>query len=181
MKVRKPLIRSLLLALSGGLSETAGANPPAPSNQTPSQTLFPAGEQPSFKGPAAYFTGDAQVQMLFPANETAAYSGASVHFQAGARTAWHTHPAGQHIVVTEGVALTGTRDGRVIRFHPGDAVWCPAGVDHWHGATQQQAMTHLVITGSNDGQNVVWKEQVSDEIYLDSQRSPAATRDQEHR
>ncbi len=129
------------------------------------QTLYPAGSQPSFPGPEAYFSGEVQVDLLFPANETAAYSGAYVTFQPGVRTAWHQHPAGQHIVVTEGVALTGTRDGKIVECQPGDALWCPADIDHWHGATPHGAMTHLVITGSKEGENVVWKEPVSDADY----------------
>ncbi len=129
------------------------------------QTLYPSGSQQSFQGPEEYFTGEVQVDMLFPANDTAHYSGAYVTFQPGARTAWHLHPAGQHIVVTSGVALTGTRDGKIIEFQEGDALWCPADIDHWHGASPHSAMTHLVITGSKDGVNVVWKEKVSDAEY----------------
>lgn len=130
------------------------------------QTLYPSGSQQSFQGPEEYFTGEVQVDMLFPANDTASYSGAYVTFQPGARTAWHLHPAGQHIIVTSGVALTGTRDGKIIEFQEGDALWCPADIDHWHGATPHTAMTHLVITGSKDGENVIWKEKVSDAEYL---------------
>lgn len=133
------------------------------------QTLYAADSQQSFQGPEEYFTGEVQVDMLFPANETAHYSGAYVTFQPGARTAWHLHPAGQHMIVTSGVALTGTRDGKVIRFEEGETVWCPAGIDHWHGATPHGAMTHLVITGSKDGENVVWKEKVSDADYAKGQ------------
>ncbi|MGD8588425.1 MAG: carboxymuconolactone decarboxylase family protein [Chromatiales bacterium] len=103
--------------------------------------------------------------MLFPGNESAHYSGAYVTFQPGARTAWHLHPAGQHMIVTNGVALTGTRDGRIIEFEEAETVWCPPDIDHWHGATPQAPMTHLVITGSKDDENVIWKEKVSDEQY----------------
>lgn len=130
-----------------------------------SQVLYREGSQKSFKGPAAYFTGDVRGVMLFPANDTARYSGAYVTFQPGARTAWHMHPAGQHMIVTSGVALTGTRDGKVIAFKEGETVWCPAGIDHWHGATPDAPMTHLVITAAKDGKNVVWKEKVTDEQY----------------
>jgi quercetin dioxygenase-like cupin family protein len=130
------------------------------------QVAYPQGSQKSFKGPAEYFTGDVTVDMLFPANETAQYSGAYVTFQPGARTNWHWHPAGQHMIVTDGVALTGTRDGKVIEFHKGETVWCPVGVDHWHGATPDAPMTHLVITGAKDGKAVVWKEKVTDEQYM---------------
>ena len=113
-----------------------------------------------------YFTGDVQVDMLFPGNGTVQYSGAYVTFAPGARTAWHMHPAGQHMIVTNGTALTGTRNGTIIKFTEGETVWCPPDVDHWHGAKPDAAMTHLVITGSKDGENVIWKEKVSDAEYL---------------
>ncbi|MBO1923764.1 carboxymuconolactone decarboxylase family protein [Thiomicrorhabdus sp. 6S3-12] len=138
------------------------------------QIHYPLNSQASFVGPAELFTGDVKVDMLFPANDTAHYSGAYVTFQPGARTAWHQHPAGQHMVVTEGTALTGTRDGRIIEFHKGETVWCPKDLDHWHGATPDKSMTHLVITGSLNGENVVWKEKVSDEAYF-AGRQPQTT------
>ena len=131
-----------------------------------SQIIYKAGSQKSFKGSEEWFTGDVQVVPLFPSNETAHYSGAYVTFQAGARSVWHLHPAGQHIIVTSGVGLTGTRDGKIIEFKAGDTVWCPPDIDHWHGATPRSAMTHLVITGFLDGKNVIWKEKVTDEHYL---------------
>ena len=102
----------LLTLFSGVFSQGGGFAADAPA----SQTLYPAGSQQSFKGPEAYFTGEVQVDLLFPGNDIAHYSGAYVTFQPGARTAWHLHPAGQHMVVTSGVALTGTRDGKVIEF-----------------------------------------------------------------
>ncbi|MEC8081988.1 MAG: carboxymuconolactone decarboxylase family protein [Pseudomonadota bacterium] len=129
------------------------------------QEIYPAGSQPAFSGPEALFDGQVDVQVVFPEREGVPYSGAYVTFQAGARTAWHDHPAGQHMIVTQGTALTGTRDGQVIQFHEGEAVWCPDGVDHWHGATPDAAMTHFVVTASQDGQNVNWKDKVSDEVY----------------
>ena len=129
------------------------------------QTIYRTGSQKSFKGPEEWFTGDVQVRMLFPANETAHFSGASVTFQPRARTAWHLHPAGQHMIVTAGVGLTGTRDGKIVTINAGDALWCPPDIDHWHGATPDSAMTHLVITGDLQGKNVIWKEKVTDEQY----------------
>jgi len=150
-----------LLALLSSTCTQAGVAADAPAGQT----LYPAGSQQSFKGPEAYFTGEVRVDLLFPGNETAHYSGAYVTFQPGARTAWHLHPAGQHMIVTSGIALTGTRDGNIIEFKPGETVWCPPNLDHWHGATPEAPMTHLVITGSLDDQNVVWKEKVSDAEY----------------
>jgi quercetin dioxygenase-like cupin family protein len=130
------------------------------------QVVYRQGTQKSFAGPPEYFTGDVKVDMLFPPNDTAHFSGAYVTFQPGARTNWHWHPAGQHMIVTHGVALTGTRDGKVIEFREGETVWCPVGVDHWHGATPDAPMTHLVISGSKDGKAVVWKEKVTDEQYM---------------
>lgn len=130
------------------------------------QEVYPAGSQKTFKGAEDLFTGEVQVDMLFPANDTAHYSGAYVTFQPGARTAWHLHPAGQHMIVTAGVGLTGTRDGKIVQIQTGDAVWCPPDIDHWHGATPDSPMTHLVLTGTLDGKNVVWKEKVTDQQYL---------------
>ena len=85
------------------------------------------------------------------------------------------HPAGQHMIVTHGVALTGTRDGNIIEFEEGETVWCPPDIDHWHGATPEAPMTRLVITGSKDDENVVWKEQVTDEQYYGNRRSKHKT------
>jgi len=130
------------------------------------QMHYPAGSQPSMKGSEAYFTGEVQIDMLFPGNEDAHYSGGKVTFQPGARTAWHLHPAGQHLIVTSGVGLTGTRDGKIIEFKAGDCIWCPPDIDHWHGATPHSAMSHVALTGILDGENVVWKEKVTDEEYL---------------
>ncbi|WP_027178465.1 (R)-mandelonitrile lyase [Maridesulfovibrio bastinii] len=135
--------------------------------ETKSQVLYAKGTQKSFKGPEKYFTGDVQVDMLFPANSETSFSGAYVTFQPGARTAWHWHPAGQHMIVTKGVALTGTRDGKIYKFTEGETVWCPSNVDHWHGATLDGPMTHLVISGVKDGKAVFWKEKVTDAQYLE--------------
>lgn len=126
------------------------------------QVHYTKESQQSFKGPEKYFTGDVKVDMLFPSNDTAQYSGAYVTFQPGARTAWHFHPAGQHMLIVAGTGLTGTRDGKIIEFQQGETVWCPPGVDHWHGASGDKPMTHLVVTGSKDGKNVIWKEKVTD-------------------
>ena len=147
-----------------------------------SQEFYQAGSQQSFKGPEEWFTGDVQVDMLFPPNDTAHYSGAYVTFQPGARTAWHLHKAGQHMIVTSGVALTGTRDGEIIRFEAGDAVWCPPDIDHWHGATPDAPMTHLVLTGGapDSKGGVVWKEKVSDEEYLGKASSDEDASEEAH-
>ncbi|TYL46553.1 cupin domain-containing protein [Marinomonas sp. IMCC 4694] len=129
------------------------------------QQVYRTGDLQAFEALDTFFTGKVNVKMVFPENGVANYSAAYVTFQPMARTAWHTHPAGQHIIVTQGVAMTGTRDGKVIHFHEGESVWCPPGIDHWHGATSDAVMTHLVITASKDGVNVIWKEKVTDEQY----------------
>ncbi|WP_221798616.1 (R)-mandelonitrile lyase [Oceanobacter mangrovi] len=129
------------------------------------QLVYSAGSQPSFSGPQTLFTGQVDVQVVFPGDQKP-FSGAYVTFQPSARTAWHSHPAGQHMVVTKGTAITATRAGQVVEFHEGEAVWCPEDIDHWHGATPHSAMTHFVITGSNEkGENVTWKDKVTDAQY----------------
>ena len=165
MKSSKPFFRTMFLAMTSFFTGSVIAE----EVRQAGQTFYPAGSQQSFKGPEAYFTGEVKVEIAFPANDTIPYSGAYVTFQPGARTAWHLHPAGQHMVVTSGVALTGTRDGKVIEFKEGETVWCPPDLDHWHGATRHGPMTHFVVTNSRDGKNVVWKEKVSDAEYDASQ------------
>ena len=147
------------------ISSIVHAQLPSDTQDEQSQRVYRGDVQKSFEGPEEWFTGSVKVDIVFPENETAHYSGAYVTFQPGARTAWHLHPAGQHMIVTSGTALTGTRDGTIIEFKEGEAVWCPPNMDHWHGATSDAPMTHLVITGSKDGQNVIWKEKVTDEQY----------------
>lgn len=156
----KVLIRAALLTVAVWASITTVMAADAETQQ-----LYSDGSQQSFSGPEKYFTGDVRVDIIFPGNETAHYSGAYVTFQPGARTAWHSHPAGQHMIITSGTALTGTRDGTIIEAHENDVVWCPPNIDHWHGATPDMAMTHLVITGSLNEENVIWKEKVSDAVY----------------
>lgn len=159
--LKRPSFTLLSLAFAGAFTAQALASDPAATT-----TTYPAGSQASVKGPEQFFTRDARIDPLFPSNETAHYSGAYVTFEPGARSAWHRHPAGQHIIVTSGVGLTGTADGKIDEIKAGDVIWCPPGVDHWHGAAPTTAMTHLVITGSKDGKNVIWKDKVTDEQYL---------------
>jgi quercetin dioxygenase-like cupin family protein len=130
-----------------------------------SQTISRAGSQPSVKGPAEYFTGNVRVDPLFPANDSAAFSGAYVTFEPGARSAWHIHPKGQHLLVTAGVGRTGEWEGRVDEIKAGDVIWCPPRVKHWHGASPTTAMTHIAITGTLNGKNVEWLEKVTDKQY----------------
>lgn len=142
----------------------ATAAPAATASASP-QKVIRAGEQASIVGSAENFNGRVRVDPLFAANEDIKAAGAYVTFEPGARSAWHTHPAGQRLVVVSGVGLT-QEWGKPPQFiRPGDVVWCPPGVKHWHGATPTNAMTHLAVTGSIDGKSVTWMEKVSDEQY----------------
>jgi quercetin dioxygenase-like cupin family protein len=129
------------------------------------QQITRAGEQPSSAGPAELFTGRVRVDPVWPADKNINASGGLVTFEPGARSAWHTHPAGQRLVVTSGVGLTQEWGKAVQVIRPGDVVWCPPGIKHWHGAAPGTAMTHLAVTGTVDGKNVTWMEKVSDEQY----------------
>jgi quercetin dioxygenase-like cupin family protein len=123
------------------------------------------GSQPSGKGPADYFTGTVRIDPLFEAAAPARVAGASVTFEPGARTAWHTHPLGQTLVVTAGSGRTQRWGGPIETIQPGDVVWIPPGEKHWHGASATTAMTHLAVQERLDGKAVEWLEQVSDEQY----------------
>jgi quercetin dioxygenase-like cupin family protein len=124
-----------------------------------------AGSNPSGKGPAEYFTGTVRIDPLFDAEAPARVAGASVTFEPGARTAWHTHPLGQTIIVTSGLGWAQREGGAVEEIRPGDVVWFPPGQKHWHGATPTTAMTHIAIQEKLDGKTVEWLEQVSAEQY----------------
>lgn len=147
-----------LLAWPAGTALAAGGD-------AESQAIAKAGAQPSAPGPAAYFTGSVRVDPLFAAKDAAPVSGAYVTFEPGARTAWHVHPAGQHLVVTAGVGRTQEWGGPIVEVRPGDVIWCPPGIKHWHGASPTTAMTHMAITGTAGGKNAEWLEKVSDEQY----------------
>ncbi|MCK0154827.1 cupin domain-containing protein [Alcanivorax sp. S6407] len=130
------------------------------------QQIRHAGSQASVAGPEKLFSGAARIDPLFPGTDQINASGAYVTFEPGARSAWHTHPKGQHIIVTHGVGLTQEWGKPIEQIKPGDVVWCPPGVKHWHGAAPNTAMTHLVVTGQDEeGNNVTWMEKVSDEQY----------------
>jgi quercetin dioxygenase-like cupin family protein len=125
------------------------------------------GSQASYPGPADWFTGTVRVDPLFQANEAARASGGSVTFEPGARTAWHTHPRGQTLVVTAGRGHVQLWGGPIREIKPGDVVWIAPGEKHWHGAASMTSMTHIAIQEQEDGKVVDWLEQVSDEQYLD--------------
>jgi quercetin dioxygenase-like cupin family protein len=142
---------------------SAAHSQPDPAAQL--QQITRAGSQPSAAGPTEFFTGRVRVDPVWPADNDINASGGMVTFEPGSRSAWHTHPAGQRLVVLSGVGLTQEWGKRVQEIRPGDSVWCPPGVKHWHGAAPTTAMSHLAITGTVGGRNVHWMEKVSDEQY----------------
>ena len=127
--------------------------------------IKPNGTQPSAKGPEANFSGAVRVDPLFQAPAPARGLGAYVTFEPCARTAWHTHPLGQTLIVTSGCGLVQSWGGPVRKIRPGDVVWCPPGEKHWHGAMPDTAMTHIAIQEELDGKVVDWMEKVTDEQY----------------
>jgi quercetin dioxygenase-like cupin family protein len=124
-----------------------------------------AGSQPSVKGSADWFTGTVRIDPLFQAPVPARAGGAAVTFEPGARTAWHTHPLGQTLIVTAGVGRVQRWGGPVEEIRPGDIVWFSPGEKHWHGAAPKMAMTHIAVQEQLDGKAVEWLEHVSDEQY----------------
>lgn len=171
-----PLIAatSILLLLvapaSAPAQQTGGdadaAPPPASTaRDTPSVKIARSGSRPSSTGPAENFTGSVRVEPLFAATESSRAAGASVSFEPGARSAWHTHPRGQVLLVTAGVGRVQQWGGPVEEIRQGDVVWTPPGVKHWHGAAPDSPMTHTAIQEHLDGKVVEWLEKVSDEQY----------------
>jgi quercetin dioxygenase-like cupin family protein len=163
-----------MLAACSGLAVLAVDKPAAAQTRTQVAPTTPRngtmeikriGSQPSGKGPADYFTGTVRIDPLFQTPEPARAAGASVTFEPGARTAWHTHPLGQTLIVTAGVGWVQRWGGPVEEIRPGDVVWFPPGDKHWHGATPMTAMTHIAIQERLDGKVVDWMEHVSDEQY----------------
>lgn len=123
------------------------------------------GTQPSGKGPADWFTGAVRIDPLFDRADPARVAGASVTFEPGARTAWHTHPLGQTLIVTAGSGWVQQWNGTREPIRPGDVVWIPPGEKHWHGASATTAMTHIAIQEKLNGKAVEWMEHVTDEQY----------------
>ena len=125
-----------------------------------------SGSRPSSAGPAEWFSGRVRIDPLFPVQAPARAAGNTVTFEPGARTAWHTHPLGQTLIVTAGAGRVQREGGPVQEIHPGDVVWFEPGEKHWHGAAPETAMTHIAIQESLEGKAVEWLEHVSDEQYL---------------
>jgi quercetin dioxygenase-like cupin family protein len=151
------LIPALILMLAHATSASVSAQTISVSKN---------GLRPSQKGPAEYFTGSVRIDPLFDAQDPARASSAWVTFEPGARTAWHTHPAGQRLVVTAGFGWVQQWGGRTQEIRPGDVVWIPPGVKHWHGATPTTAMAHIAIQEAVEGKVVDWMEEVTDQQYL---------------
>ena len=167
------ITRRHILAVTGGLAAlaAAGAGPggaqelTVPTRRKGTMEIKRNGSQPSGKGPGDYFTGQVRVDPLFQAPDPARARGASVTFEPGARTAWHTHPLGQTLIVTSGFGWAQAWGAPVEEIRPGDVVWFPPGEKHWHGGTPTTAMTHIAIQEVLDGKAVDWMEQVSEEQY----------------
>lgn len=160
----RSLIKLALCTTALPLTVALAAEPPVDTSVA-AQQILRAGDLPSTVGPTEFFTGRVRVEPVWPADRNINASGGLVTFEPGARSAWHTHPAGQRLVVTAGVGLTQEWGKPVQVIRPGDVVWCPPGVKHWHGAAPTTAMTHLAVTGMVEGKNVTWMEKVTDEQY----------------
>jgi quercetin dioxygenase-like cupin family protein len=138
--------------------------------------IMRAGTKPSVKGRADWFTGTVRIDPLFDANAPARATGGAVTFEPGARTAWHTHPLGQTLIVVFGRGLVQREGGSIEEIRPGDVVWFSPGEKHWHGASTDTAMQHIAIQESLDGKAVEWLEHVSDEQYAKYRGNAAARR-----
>ncbi len=163
--------RRRFFRLAGGTLLAWAATAPAPATAPPTRTrgsnveIIRNGLRPSSKGPAEWFTGTVRIDPLFEAPAPARAAGASVTFEPGARTAWHTHPLGQTLIVTSGLGWVQREGGPVEEVRPGDVVWFPPGEKHWHGATPTTAMSHIAVQEKLNGSPVEWMEKVSDEQY----------------
>lgn len=127
--------------------------------------IIRSGSQPSAQGPEQWFTGRVRIDSPFQATEPARVGGATVTFEPGARTAWHTHPLGQTLIITQGRGWLQKWGEEIVELNQGDIVWIPPEVKHWHGATPETAMTHIAIAEAQDGSPVEWMEKVSDSQY----------------
>jgi quercetin dioxygenase-like cupin family protein len=165
MKIASLRMAACALALPTAMPVALAADSTSTGTVVSAQTIARAGSQPSVAGPADFFTGRARIDPAWDANKDINTSGGLVTFEPGARSAWHTHPAGQYLMVTAGVGRTQEEGKPIQELRPGDVVWCPPGVKHWHGASPTTAMTHLAVTGTVDGKNVTWMEKVSDAHY----------------
>lgn len=154
-----------IAVLTGSASARSQAGRLPPKRPESVMEIKRAGSQPSGKGPAEWFTGTVRIDPLFKAPAPARSAGAGVTFEPGARTAWHTHPLGQTLIVVSGCGRAQRWGGPVEEIRPGDVVWFPPGEKHWHGAAPTTALTHIAIQEELDGKVVDWLEHVTDEQY----------------
>jgi quercetin dioxygenase-like cupin family protein len=167
------LSRRCLLGASGGMALLIGSCPAIAqrllvtnlTEERETMDIKRNGSRPSGTGSEAYFTGTVRVDPLFQVGDPARVSGGHVTFEPGARSAWHTHPLGQTLIVTSGLGWSQCEGGPIEEIRPGDVIWFPAGVKHWHGAAATTAVTHIAVTEFLNGKNVDWMEKVSDEQY----------------
>ncbi len=152
-------------ASQAGAPTAAGAPRTAPAGGPKQMRITRAGTQPSQKGPGDWFTGTVRIDPLFQADAPGRVAGAQVTFEPSARSAWHSHPLGQVLIVTSGVGRVQQWGGPVEEIRPGDVVWTPPNVKHWHGASPTIAMTHIAIQEALDGKVVEWLDKVTDEQY----------------
>ncbi len=163
--------RGIMVAAAAGLAAFAarrvGAEPSIAKQRSEEMDIDikRSGSRPSTKGSAEWFTGAVRVDPLFQAPDPARVGGAHVTFEPGARTAWHTHPLGQTLIITFGFGWVQKDGGPIEEVRPGDVVWFPPGLKHWHGASPTTAMSHIAIQESLNGSPVTWMEKVSDEQY----------------
>jgi quercetin dioxygenase-like cupin family protein len=161
MKLLAATIMSLFL-LPSAFAQT---NLPGGAPGSEAISIMRSGSQPSAKGSVEYFTGVVRIDSRFQRSDPARVGGGIVTFEPGARTAWHTHPLGQTLIITAGVGLVQQWGGPIQEMKQGDVVWIPPGVKHWHGATATTGMTHIAIAEQLDGKGAHWMEKVSDEQY----------------
>jgi quercetin dioxygenase-like cupin family protein len=146
-------------------SSGSGGHPAVSNEDSQTITITRSDSRPSSKGSAQYFTGAVRIDPLFQAKDPSHTSGAYVTFGPGARSAWHTHPLGQTLIVTAGTGWVQQEGGKKQEIKPGDVIWIPPGVKHWHSTTATDGMAHIAIQEQVDGRNVDWMEKVSDEQY----------------
>ena len=156
----------IFVAIAISLCTLASVAPSQPSTDQGAIRIMRSGSQPSRQGPAENFTGSMRVDPLFQATVPARTSGALVTFEPGARSAWHTHPCGQTLIVMSGLGWTQCWGEEKVEIRPGDVITCPPATKHWHGATDKTAMSHIAIQEAKDGKSVEWLEKVTDEQYL---------------
>ena len=157
--------RRTLAAGSALMALAVGPAFAQPTQRNRAMQIRRAGSQPSAKGSADWFTGNVRIDPMFPVTAPSRVSGGHVTFEPGARSNWHTHPLGQTLIITSGLGWVQREGGPIEEVRPGDIVWFPPGLKHWHGATPTTAMTHIAIQELLDGKNVDWMEKVSDEQY----------------